>query len=405
MRAVQFDLNLAKYAAARLGGKRLPGLYYGRGSCLSLTDVPEPTLRGEDWVKVKPLLAGVCGSDIATVTFKASPLLSAFNSFPCVLGHELVGIVSEAGKQATVKVGDRVAVDPFLSCTARGASPDCPACAEGRHCTCHLAGDGKLSPGQLIGYHRELPGGFSDAVLCHTSQAHAVPKEISDPVAAMIEPLGIGLHGVLLRPPKDGQHVLVIGGGMIAFAVIAALRLLGIQAKVTALAWLPYQAELAKLLGADEALGGGSPAEVEEKLAKASGARRQKTVIGPDAFVGGFDVVYDCIGTRDSLDNALTFTRSGGTVTLIGAAGILSKLDWTSVWYKELTVIGALGYGREPAHGGRHTFEVLTERLAGTALPLAKLVTHTFPLAEFRTAFQANLERGKFQSVKTLLAL
>ena len=157
---------------------------------------------------------------------------------------------------------------------------------------------------------------------------------------------------------------------MIAYAVIAALRLLELKVKLTALAWLPYQAELARALGADEALGGGPPAVVEERLAKASGARRQKTVIGASASWGGFDVVYDCIGTRESLDNALTFTRSGGHVTLIGAAGILSKLDWTSVWYKELTLVGSLGYGREPAHGDRHTFEVLSERLASTALPL-----------------------------------
>ncbi|MFN7130470.1 MAG: zinc-binding dehydrogenase [Myxococcales bacterium] len=405
MRAIQFDLNLAKYAAAKLAGKQLPGLYYGRGSCVSLADVPEPRLRTDEWAKVRPLYAGVCGSDIATLTFKASPLLSAFNSFPCVLGHEVVGVVTEAGAKSGVREGDRVALDPFLGCAARGTPEPCPACDAGSHCLCYCAGDGALAPGRLIGYHRESLGGWGEAMVAHRSQLLPVPAQVPDKVAAMFEPLAIGMHAVLLRPPPAGSHVLVIGGGIIAFAVIAALRLLELDCRITAVAWLPYQAELAKALGAEHTIGGGAPRQVEDALAEASGARRLRTVIGPDAFVGGFHHSFDCIGTKDSIDQALRFTRAAGTVTLIGAAGIVEKLDLTPAWYKELTLVGSLGYAKEPAHGRRHTYEVLAERVASTRLPLERLATHTFPLEEFRTAIRANLERGRFQSVKTLLAV
>lgn len=403
MRAIVFDLNLAKYAAAKVAGNRFPGLYYGRGSCVSLQEVPEPSLRSAEWVKVRPVYAGVCGSDIATLTFKASPLLSAFNSFPCVLGHEIAGVVTEAGAQSGFREGDRVAIDPFLGCTARGTAEACPACRIDRHCLCHCAGDGPLAPGQLIGYHRELPGGWSEAMIAHRSQVFAVPDAVDDKVAAMFEPLAIGMHAVLLRPPPKGAHVLIIGGGMIAFSVIAALKLLELDCRITAVAWLPYQAELARKLGAAETIGGGKPKQIEEALAAASGARRMRTMIGPDAFVGGFDHTFDCIGTRQTLEQALCFTRAAGAVTLIGAAGVVERLDLTPAWYKELTLVGSLGYAREPLHDRKHTYELLAERLANTSLPIAQLATHTFPLEQFRTAIRANLERATFESVKTLL--
>src|SRR5688572_13273423 len=110
MRAVVFDLSLAKYALARAFGKRVPSLHYGPLSCLSLRDLPAPSLRGPDWARLRVARAGVCGSDIATVMFKMSPALSPFSSMPCVLGHEIFGHLDQVGDAARAggfREGDR----------------------------------------------------------------------------------------------------------------------------------------------------------------------------------------------------------------------------------------------------------------------------------------------------------
>jgi len=76
---------------------------------LRLADVPDPALPGPDWVRVKVIAAGICGSDTGALSYKASPDLSGLVSFPSVMGHEMLGRVVETGPGATrVKVGDRV---------------------------------------------------------------------------------------------------------------------------------------------------------------------------------------------------------------------------------------------------------------------------------------------------------
>src|SRR5699024_12873128 len=70
----------------------------------------------------------------------------------------------------------------------------------------------------------DLPGTWGEAFVAHHSMIIPIPDDIPDKIAAMFEPLSVGLHAVLRQPPKDGEHVLVIGGGMIAYTVLAAIR-------------------------------------------------------------------------------------------------------------------------------------------------------------------------------------
>ncbi|HZS35343.1 MAG TPA: alcohol dehydrogenase catalytic domain-containing protein, partial [Polyangia bacterium] len=277
MRAVVFDLSIPRYALGKALGKRIPSLHYGRASCLHLREVPEPKLPGAAWAKIAVDAAGVCGSDIATLLFKMSPALSPFSSFPAVLGHEIFGRLSEVGADARAagfKEGDRVAVNPAIGCAVRGILPQCPACATGHVATCHRAGDSStLAPGNCIGYHRDLGGGFAESMVAHATQLVRVPDGVPDARAVLTEPLGIGVHAVLRHEPKDGDDVLVIGGGMIAYAVLAAIRLLGHKARVTQLVLLDYQAELGRALGADEVIQSRSADELYDRVIALTGAR------------------------------------------------------------------------------------------------------------------------------------
>src|SRR5690625_2548607 len=133
MKAVVYDFTKAKYVAAKALGKQFPTLYYGKPSALSLRHVEEPKLPNKNWVKVKPILSGVCGSDMGAICYKTSPSLTPFNSFPSVLGHEVVGIVTEVGDHVNhVEIGQRITIDPYITCEVRERKNPCIACKEGR---------------------------------------------------------------------------------------------------------------------------------------------------------------------------------------------------------------------------------------------------------------------------------
>jgi L-iditol 2-dehydrogenase len=405
MRAVVFDLSIVRYGLAKALGKRLPSLYYGKPSCLSLREIAEPSLRGPEWVKVAVDACGFCGSDLSTIFLKYSPSLSPFSSMPCVLGHEIFGRVKEAGAASGFKEGDRVAVNPAFGCRVRGIDPPCPACASGHPATCHRAGgtDGGLSAGFSLGFHKDLPGGFSDALIAHKSQLHRMPDAVPDARAVLTEPLAIGVHGVLRRPPEEGEQVLIIGGGMIAYSVLAALRLLGYRNHVTQLLLLDFQAQVARDLGADEIIQIGAGVDTYERVMALTGARRHKPILGRDVLTGGFPLVYDCIGTPESLRDALTFVRSQGAVVMVGNVGVVPKADLTWIWAKEMQLIGTYFYGPEPRKNNQHTFALTCELLSEPRAQMVdRLVTHSFPLEKYQEAVVANVARARYKSVKTV---
>src|SRR5699024_10284671 len=193
-------------------------LYYGKPSTLSLREVEEPKLPNEHWLKVKPLYAGVCGSDMGAILYNTSPALTPFNSFPSVLGHEVVGVVTDVGdKVRNVEVGERITIDPYINCEVRGKKRFCPACRQGMHSLCrYKAGSKELGPGMILGFCKELPGGWSESMVVHESMVIPVPDKISDHVAVISEPLSVGPHAVLRPRRVSGEDVLVTGGGMIA---------------------------------------------------------------------------------------------------------------------------------------------------------------------------------------------
>ncbi|QKY68741.1 zinc-binding dehydrogenase [Lentibacillus sp. CBA3610] len=256
MKAIVYDFTIPKYITAKALGKHFPSLYYGKPSALSLRDVEEPELPNDNWVKIKPILSGVCGSDMGAIFYKTSPSLTPFNSFPSVLGHEVVGLVTEVGGDVRkVEVGQRITIDPYINCEVRGRKTLCPACRQGMHSLCrYKAGSAKLGPGMILGFCKDLPGGWGESLVIHESMAIPISDTVSDKVAAMSEPLSVGLHAVLRQPPKNGEHVLVIGGGMIAYSVIAAIRLLEIDCHITQLSLLSYQKEMGLKLGVNEGL-------------------------------------------------------------------------------------------------------------------------------------------------------
>ncbi len=405
MKAIVFSAPIPTYLLTRAAGALSRRLLVGPHACTRLADVPDPALPGEDWVRIRTRLGGICGSDLAVVSLQASPATSPFSSFPFVLGHENVGTVEAVGARVRgVAAGDRVVANPLLDCGPRGLEPACAPCRAGHPSRCERFTDGALPPGMLIGTTRGLGGSWGERFVAPAARVLRVPDGVPDEAAVLVEPLACSVHAVRASRPAPGERALVVGAGTLGLLTVAALRALAPGVEVSVLARHGFQRDHALRLGAARAVAGGPGARAS--LAEAAGARSLRTLIGPPALVGGFDRAWVCVGGRRGVDDALHLTRAGGEVTLLGNARGLDGLDWTPLWLKELTLRGSLTYGRAPdgtaggpAGGAPGDFEQALALLAGDHAALAPLVTHTFPLADHARALDAAMDK-RARSVK-----
>lgn len=386
MRAVIAAPSTPRYLWTAAAGRVRKDAGWGPGGIFQLRDdVPRPALpSGSGWVRVRPELSGVCGSDLGLAHAKISFVLSAlYQSSRMVPGHEIVGVVSEAGPDATVSPGDRVVINPLLSCAHRGFAPHCAQCRADRPHLCERSdqpGDiGCLAP--AIGFVEPLGGGWGEELVVHDSQCYPV-GDIPSHRAVLAEPASIGLHAAL-RWQRDGDRVVVIGPGTIGLLVTAALRRLHPHLHITVISPGAFGDERAHEVGADRTLAPGRGAV--EAIAEQDGGRvlRPRMTRVP-VLEQGVDAVFDCVGSPETIDLATHLLRPRGTLVLIGAAGRQSA-DWSLVWHRELQVRGAAFYAPEPDLG-RTTFAEVVEWLGDTAYPVDGLVTHRFDLADWTEA-------------------
>src|ERR687890_515876 len=143
----------------RAGSRRIKNLDTSRVSPLQLEEITEPVLLTPEWVRVKPRLSGICGSDLSTLSAQSSPYFSPITSPPFVMGHEVVGEVVE--DNSGFRAGERVVVEPALGCAVRGIEPPCASCASGRYALCVNVARGDISPGIQTGFCRDTGGGWS----------------------------------------------------------------------------------------------------------------------------------------------------------------------------------------------------------------------------------------------------
>lgn len=384
-------------------GRRFPAAVTAPGGALRLTRISEPRLPNASWVRVHPLLSGICGSDLATVAGKSSIYLSAFTSFPFVPGHEVVGRVAETGPSVTtVSVGDRVVLEPALGCAVRDLDDLCRPCQEGHYPNCERVTEGDVSAGIQTGYCRDTGGGWGPEFVAHESQLHRVPEGVSDEAAVMVEPLSCAVHGVLEARIPEKAAVLVVGGGTIGLLTVAALRALAPSCTIVCTARYPHQRELAAALGAEHVVTAGP--EVYAQLARLSGGTSYALPLGKPAVLGGFDVAFECTGSAGGIEDAIRWTRSQGQLVITGMPAV-SKIDLAPLWYQELRVIGSYTYSVETSQGAPvRTFQLALDMLRqdGWGERLADLVRHRFRLSQYRKAIATAMRPGRSGAVKTV---
>jgi len=405
VKALLFNVTTPRFLAAKtLGTFFGPRVFYqGPTRTIRLTDIPEPVLPGPDWVKLETIYCGFCGSDLNLITLHDSPTASPFTSFPCVPGHEIVGNIIAVGPDVTgFAVGNRVVVNPTLSCATRGITPVCRSCREGRPSNCENYAEGRLPPGMFIGINRGVNGGFAPRLAAHQSQLYKVPASLSDEAAVMTEPTAVALQTVFDNRPKKDEHCLVIGGGVIGNLVVQALRVLSPECRIAVIEPHPHAAHLAVEAGADAIVKSDT---VFDETARITGAKIYKPMLGMEIPMGGFHRIYDTVGVTKTLNLALRLLKALGTLSVVGIGGNV-KLDLTPLWLKLQTVKGVYAYGTaEDDRGSRkQVFELALEMIAQGALRPEPLVTHRFAIDNYRDMIVVNLDKRTHEAMKTVIS-
>jgi len=403
MRALVFEQSLPRLVATRLLAALSPRAYVGPTAPMQLREIAEPRLPAGDWLLIRTRVTGLCGSDYKQVFLKGNldnPMTSLI-SFPQVLGHEVVGTVERVGPAVrTRRVGDRVVLNPWLSCAPRGL-PLCSWCEAGDLAQCLSFRQGTLAPGIHHGNSATAPGGFAPFLPAHESQCIPIPDGVDDAHAVLADPFAVALHAILRNPPRGGT-ALVYGCGTLGLTAIAILRALEPATRVLAVARFPHQAALALRLGAERVFAHAPQGEIVEGVGAAVGAELHVGWRGLPMLNGGVDVVYDTVASGATLEVGVRVVRSRGRLVAIGVEAP-ARFEWTPLYFKEIAIVGASGFGIEEIDGRRqHAIAWYLELVAAGRVDVGAIVTHRFALGRWRDAFLCCWDQGASGAVKVL---
>ena len=272
---------------------------------LRILDIPKPTPKaGEVLLKVKA--CGICGTDVHIYHGDEG---AAATPAGTVLGHEFAGIVEAVGEGVTsVKVGDRVCVDPNKLCN------ECPYCKAGIGHFCE----------HMIGIGTTVHGGFAEYCAVPQSQVYKIADTTTYEMAAMTEPVACCVHGIDLCEIKAGDTVAVIGGGMIGLLMLQLAKLSG-AGKLILMEPVAEKRDLAVKLGADLTI---DPMTEDVKAALAAK--------GIDRIA----CVIECVGKVATMQQAIAIAGKKSTVMLFGLTAPADEMPIKpfEIFKKEITL-------------------------------------------------------------------
>ncbi|MGA2112399.1 MAG: zinc-binding dehydrogenase [Anaerolineales bacterium] len=399
MRTIYVERTLPKMLAVKALQRVWPGVVWSPFSPACVADLPDPPLPGPRGVRLRNRVCGICATDLSLLNVQVDPAIGPA-ALPgnrlFYLGHEVVSDVVEVGAEASpLAPGQRVVMDGRLTgstCRTLGIEPPCPFCANDQPNLCeHLGG--------VIG----VGGGFSDGYTADARDVYPVPDDLSDDQAAMIEPMSIAVHAVLRCPPKPGDHVLVVGSGIIGLLTLQAVRAFAPGVHLTALARYPHQAEAARKCGAQEVITGG---DLYLQMARVTGGQAYQAPLNRGMLMGGFEVIYDCVGTGSTLSDSLRWARAAGTVVMVGIDLSILRVDLNPIWYAEVNLVGSRTHGSSEFAGKKqHDYAWVIDLQRRHELWVDGLITHRFPLAQYQQAVRTWEQKGRNGAIKIVFDL
>jgi threonine dehydrogenase-like Zn-dependent dehydrogenase len=380
---------------------------------LRLKEIPFPKPKTNNWLIVKTKYCGICGSDQKQVFLDGNfdNPITALISWPQILGHEAVGIVNKVGESSNLKVGDRVALNPWISCEPREIQPNCSACEEGNKYLCRNFTKGILKPGIHTGNSSDATGGFAEFFPAHKTMAIKIPDFVSFDQAVLSDPFSVVLHSILKVDLREGSICGVYGCGNLGLLTIQFLKSIYENITVIAIAKFPHQGEMAKKLGADQVIKSSPPNRVIESVGDYLNYDIFYLKRNKPWLLEGIDFLFDTVASAETLETGLRIVKSrlvdfnnnkerSGVIVLTGVH-VPKRFEWTPWYFKEINIIGSNAFSIENFEGTRehayyHYFRLLEE---GRIDP-TPIISHKFLLRDYKKAFVVARNQEKFKSIK-----
>ncbi len=405
MKGLLFEYKLWRLAIGKIVGVFSAKGYMNRFSHLRLVTLPNPHLLADDWLIIRAKYCGICGSDTKQTYLDGNidNPMTALISWPQVLGHEVVGIVDHIGPAVkTVKVGDRVVLNPWLSCPVRELQP-CKACQAGKNTLCRNFKKGLLAPGIHTGNSKDATGGFAELVPAHESMAVPIPDGVTWDQAVLADPFSVAFHSIMKVRPQPGSICAVYGLGTLGLLSILILKHVLKDVKVIAIARFPHQASLAKTFGADLIINAFPAQGVIEAVAGYLKCEIYTHKNKHPWLIEGVDFLFDTVASPQTLEVGLRITRARGIIVVTGVASP-KRYEWTPLYFKEIHIIGSNAFSVEDFEGHReHAYQHYFRFLKAGRVDPTPILTHKYPFMQYKDALAATHEQRKSAAVKVLL--
>jgi len=311
---------------------------------------PEPVIVEPDDVIVKIAAVSICGTDVHTFT-NTHPFVKP----PVIVGHECSGVVTEIGGAVqSVKIGDRVAIDPVLGCGS------CHPCNNGRANAC--------ADVMCRGVHIE--GAMQEYFKVREQDVYCLPENMKDLVlGASIEPFAIGAQAVWRGNVSVGQTMLIFGAGPIGLTTMLMAKSRGAECIMVDM----KEDRLANALrlGANAAVSAHAPDLKQQVL----------SIAGEDGIL----VSCDAVGHPDIVDHCVDLLAPTGTVILLGMDGRQNSVTELAIFRKELTIVGS--------RMNSGMFPTVIELIEKDELPLGEILSHRFSAENASDAFSMAVDQ------------
>ena len=323
---------------------------------LEPVEVGEPQT-GE--VKLRVLYAGICGSDLAIVRGR-----NPFAHYPLIPGHEFCGEVMES-RDPTFRPGQLVVVMPVVGCG------ECDSCRTGNVNRCRQV--------RLYGVH--MDGGFAEFAVVRASNLVLVDTGLNSRQVAFTEPLAVGVHCNRRGSTNKGSAIAIIGGGIIGLVILKVAKVLQ-AAPILVIDVIAERLERARHLGADHIFNAS-----QNGLKELSQNR---------VFPNGYDIVYDVVGSEETLDVALDLLKPGGKLVMVAVQESERKyLDVKKIFAQEKVFTASRTYSMEDF---THALNLIVTHQVDPG----SFITSEYPLGSIGTALE-RAEKWKNEELKVLV--
>lgn len=326
-------------------------------------DIPVPKVKE---VLIKLEYVGICGSDVHYYEHGRIGDFVVNGDF--ILGHECAGEVVQIGEGVTtLKVGDRVALEPGITCG------QCEFCKSGKYNLCPDVEFLATPP-----YH----GSLMNYIAYPENMAFKLPENVSTLEGALVEPLAVGMHAAAQGNVKVGNTVVILGAGCIGIVTLLACKAHG-ATNIIVTDIIDKRLEVAKKLGATAVINPKNE-NLREKLAELTNGQ-------------GADVVIETAGAEVTIKESAYLVKRAGTIVLVGLAPKdIVEFDFMQIMGKEAEIKSVFRY--------RNIYPAAIGAIADGKIDVKGIVTHEFDFSDTKKAFD-DVIQNKNDVVKAVIKL